>query len=118
MPSDKITFQESAAGRHGNSQPKRYFVEIIASIVPWLFRHLPFTGANDEKVGLLGLVPGVAAAAQPDPGLSSFALLGLRIGTCNVFHGAPRRLGYIGLVRGSELPASGSDLLRISDFAF
>jgi hypothetical protein len=38
-------------------------VEIIVAVVLWLFRHLPFAGANDEKVGLLGLVPGVAAAA-------------------------------------------------------
>jgi hypothetical protein len=38
------------------------------------FSSFAFTGANDEKVGLLGSQPGVAAAAQPDPGLSSFAL--------------------------------------------
>jgi hypothetical protein len=32
-------------------------------------------------VGLLGWLPGVAAAAQPDPGLSSFALSGLGLET-------------------------------------
>ena len=45
------------------------------------FSSFAFTGANDEKVGLLGSLPGVAAAAQPDPGLSSFALSGLGLET-------------------------------------
>jgi len=44
-----------------------------------LFHHSPFTGANDEKVELLDSLPRVAAASQPDPGLSSSALPGLEI---------------------------------------
>jgi hypothetical protein len=45
-----------------------------------LFRHSSrLGGTNDEKVGLLCWLPGIAAAAQPDPELlSSFGLSGLK----------------------------------------
>jgi hypothetical protein len=47
----------------GNIQHRTCSVENIVAGDAALFRHSPFTGANDEKVGLLGSLPGPSARA-------------------------------------------------------
>jgi hypothetical protein len=61
------------------------FVETIVAGRGNAFSSFAFTGANDEKVGLLGSLPRVASASRTDPGLSSVALSGLGFET-DVFY--------------------------------
>jgi hypothetical protein len=52
------------------------FVEMIVAGRGHAFSSFAFTGANNEKVGLLGSLPRVASASRTYPGLSSVALSG------------------------------------------
>jgi hypothetical protein len=58
----------------GNTAEFNLLVETIVAGRGHAFSSFAFTGANDEKVGLLGSLPRVASAARTYPGLSSVAL--------------------------------------------
>jgi len=55
----------------GGRSPGRIVAGVCTCVC--FFRHSPFTGANDEKSGLVGTLPRTAAAVQPCPGLLSVA---------------------------------------------